>query len=134
MTTPAVNRMRQVPLFGGLDESALERVAQLATEFEAPKGMVLIELGQAGTGVFVIEEGAVRIELPDGGEIERGPGAFFGELSVLADTPRAARVITIEPLRALAIRRDDLLDLLEQEPAMTLSMLRELARRIAQAT
>jgi CRP-like cAMP-binding protein len=43
-------------------------------------------------------------------------------------------VITIEPLRALAIRRDDLLDLLEQEPAMTLSMVRELARRLAEAT
>lgn len=134
MTTPAVNSLRQVPLFGGLDESALERVARLATEFEAPKGMVLIELGQAGTGIFVIEKGAVRIELPDGRGIERGPGAFVGELSVLADTPRAARVITIEPLRALAIRRDDLLDLLEQEPAMTLSMLRELARRLAEAT
>lgn len=134
MTTPALDRMRQVPLFSGLEESALARIAELATEFEAPPGMVLIEVGQAGTGVFVIEEGAVRVELPDGGEITRGPGAFFGELSVLADTPRAARVITIEPLRALAIRRDDLLDLLEEEPAMTLIMLRELARRLAEAT
>jgi CRP/FNR family transcriptional regulator, cyclic AMP receptor protein len=134
VTTPAIAGLRGVPLFSGLDASALERVARLATEFEAPKGLVLIELGQAGTGVFIIEKGAVRIDLPDGTRLERGPGDFFGELSVLADTPRAARVMAIEPLKALAIRRDDLLALLEDEPAMALAMLRELARRLAEAT
>lgn len=133
MTTPAIDKLRQVPLFGGLDDSALGRVAWLATEFEAPRGQVLIEVGHAGTGLFVIEEGSVRIDLPDGVELERGPGTFFGELSVLADTPRAARVMAIEPLKALAIRRDDLLDLLEDEPAMALAMLRELARRLAES-
>ena len=133
VTTPAIAGLRAVPLFSGLDDAALQRVARLATEFEAPQGLVLIEIGQAGTGVFVIEEGAVRIELPDGTRIERGPGSFFGELSVLADTPRAGRVIAIEPLRAIAIRREDLLALLEDEPAMALSMLREVARRLAEA-
>ncbi|MDP2623576.1 MAG: cyclic nucleotide-binding domain-containing protein [Actinomycetota bacterium] len=129
MTTPQIGKLRQVRLFSGLDNDALERIASLATEFEAPKGQVLIERGQAGTGVFIIEEGAVRIDLPDGTHLERGEGSFFGELAVLADAPRAARVIVSEPLRALAIRRDDLLDLLEREPALAVGMLRELARR-----
>ena len=129
MTTPQIGKLRQVSLFSGLDDEALGRIASLATEFEAPKGQVLIERGQAGTGVFIIEEGAVRVDLPDGTHLVRGEGSFFGELAVLADAPRAARVVVSEPLRALAIRRTDLLDLLEHEPALAVGMLRELARR-----
>lgn len=132
MTMPGIETLRQVHLFAALDEATLGRIAALATEFTAPEGQVLIETGQPGTGVFIIEEGSVRVDLPDGGSRVRGPGAFFGELAVLADTPRAARVIVTEPLTALAIRRTDLLGLLEEEPSIALEMLYELARRLAE--
>ena len=132
MTTPPIDKLRQVHLFAGLDGAVLKRIAALATEFTAPEGQVLIETGQPGTGVFIIEEGAVRVDLPDGGSRVRGPGSFFGELAVLADTPRAARVVVTEPLTALAIRRTDLLALLEQEPSIALEMLRELAHRLTE--
>jgi CRP-like cAMP-binding protein len=132
MTTPGIDKLRQVHLFAALDETTLERIAALATEFTAPEGQVLIETGQPGTGVFIIEAGSVRVDLPDGGSRVRGPGAFFGELAVLADTPRAARVIVTEPLTALAIRRTDLLGLLKEEPSIALEMLHELARRLSE--
>ncbi|HEX2153946.1 MAG TPA: Crp/Fnr family transcriptional regulator [Acidimicrobiia bacterium] len=131
MTTPDVDRLRRVPLFADLDGAALQRVAELATEFEAPSGHVLMERGQAGTGVFIIEEGSVRVELPHDDDVTLGPGEFVGELSVLADTPRSARVCVHEDLRALAIRRGDLDALLEREPPIALAMLRGVARRFA---
>ena len=134
MTTPGIDKLRQVHLFSALDDTTLERIGAFATEFTAPEGQVLIETGQPGTGVFIIEEGSVRVDLPDGGSRVRGPGSFFGELAVLADRPRAARVIVTEPLTALAIRRTDLLGLLEEEPSIAIEMLHELARRLAEST
>lgn len=90
-----------------------------------------MERGQAGTGVFIIEEGSVTVELPHEDDVTLGPGEFVGELSVLADTPRSARVCVEEDLRAVAIRRSDLDALLEEEPSIALAMLRGIARRFA---
>ncbi len=99
-------------------------------EFEAAAGHVLMERGQAGTGVFIIEDGSVRVEMPDDDDdVILGPGEFVGELSVLADTPRTARVMVDSDMTGLAIRRQDLDDLLLEEPTIAVAMLRALARR-----
>ncbi len=81
--------------------------------------------------MFIIEEGTVRVDLPDEGHIELGPGMFFGEVSVLAEVPRTARVSVTSPLRGLAIRRSDLLALLEGNASIATAMLHELAHRFA---
>lgn len=124
-------RLRQVPLFTDLDEEGLRTLMQIANEFEAAPGHVLMERGQAGNGMFIIEEGSVRVEVAGGDSVLLGPGEFVGELSVLADTPRTARVSVEEEMRGLAIRRNDLDDLLEKEPSIAVSMLRSVARRFA---
>jgi CRP-like cAMP-binding protein len=117
-------------LFAGLDDAALERVASIATEFDAVEGQVLAERGQPGSGMFVIEEGGVTVELTDGRRIDLGPGEFFGEVSLLVDQPRSARVRSHAGARCLAISRSDFGDLLEDEPAIAVAMLPVLARRL----
>lgn len=127
----SLERLRRVPLFADLDEESLAKVDSIAAEFDAATGHVLMERGQAGNGMFIIEEGSVRVEIPGDDDVILGPGSFVGELSVLADTPRTARVAVAEPIKGVAIRRNDLDDLLETEPAITLAMLRALARRFS---
>lgn len=129
MSRDNLDRLRAVPLFADLDEAGLERLAAIANQFDAPAGHVLMERGQSGTGIFVIEEGTVRVDLPGGDQITLGAGDFVGELSVLADTPRMARVCVTDDLKAVAIRRNDLTELLQSEPSISLAMLRALAHR-----
>jgi CRP-like cAMP-binding protein len=126
MSNRDVSQLRRIPLFSGIDDAGLERIADLATEFEVPAGRVLIEPGQAGTGLFVIQEGSVRVDLPDGSHTELGEGEFFGEVAVVADTTRTARVSASSDLRGLAIRRGDLMDLLESNGSMAVNILRKL--------
>ena len=126
--------IRRVPIFSALGDAEVVRIAALATEFEAPKGQVLVEHGQPGTGVFIVREGEVRVDRPDGEHVDLGPGAFFGELAVLAEVSRTARVSALTDLRCLAISRNDLLGLLDREPTVAVSMLREVARRLAEVT
>jgi len=127
----SVERLRDIPLFAGLDEEALGRVASLFSEVEAPAGQVIVEHGHPGSGMFLLEDGTVSVELPTG-PVELGPGEFFGELSILADDiPRTARVRTTTPIRALVIGRPDFRRLLEEEPRIAAAMLPVLAHRLA---
>jgi CRP-like cAMP-binding protein len=127
-------RLRAIPLFAGLDPDALERIAELATEVEAPAGQVLTRANEPGAGMFVVEEGTVAVELRSR-TIEFGPGEFFGELSLLVpDARRIARVRATSDARLLAVSRADFAALLESEPRIALSMLPVLAQRLVDET
>jgi voltage-gated potassium channel len=128
----AVERLRNVPLMGAMDDSALKLCAELATEFEVPAGHVLAEHGQPGSGMFLITEGTVMVQLPTG-PVELGPGEFFGELALLADVGRIARVRASTPVRGLAIGRKEFSELLQREPRVAVAMLPVLAQRLAEA-
>jgi CRP-like cAMP-binding protein len=128
-----VGLVRRVPMFAELDDDETTWVADLATEFEVPAGFVLIERGQPGSGMFIITEGTVTVELPQG-PVELGPGEFVGELPLLADgIARVARVRATTPLKGLAISRMALSELLRREPRVAVRMLPVLARRLAEA-
>lgn len=132
MNTATIERLRAVPLFAEVSDDALEHVAALLTEFEAEAGHVLVQLGASGSGMFVLEQGEVVVELP-GHPVELGPGEFFGELAILADgVARTARVRAKTDVRCLAINRMDFAALLEQQPRIAVAMLPVLARRLAE--
>jgi CRP-like cAMP-binding protein len=124
--------LRELPLFAGLGQDALERILDASSELECPAGQVLIRADDPGTGMFVLEEGTVVVEAP-GQTIELGPGAFFGELGLLVpESTRVARVRASTPVRCLAIRRAAVEDLLESEPRFAVAMLRVVAQRLWQ--
>ena len=125
-----VDKLREIPLFAELSDGALERIAALSTEFEAPPSSVLVEVGQPGSGMFVLEEGTVDVRTPDGREWELGAGEFFGELALLTDHPRNARIRAKTPVRCLAISRTDFSKLLEEEPDIAVAMLPKIAERV----
>ncbi len=129
-----VEKLRSIPLFADLSDESLHRVLDRATEFDAPAGQVLVQVNQPASGLFVIEEGNVAVEMRDK-SVALGPGEFFGEMALLdRDAVRSARVRTKTPVRCLAINRDDFAAMLETEPKMAICMLQVLARRLAAET
>lgn len=131
--TDTAELVRVVPMFAELDDEEMAWVAGLATEFDVPAGFVLIEHGQPGSGMFIVTDGIVSIELPRGA-IERGPGEFVGELALLADGfTRVARVRAKSAVQGLAIGRMAFSELLRREPRVAVKMLPVLAKRLAEA-
>ena len=127
-----VEALRAIPLFADLDEHTLEHVAETATEVEVPKGHVLIEPGQEGSGLLVVLDGTVAVQVGEE-RLEKGVGEFLGELSLLVPgLTHTTRVQAATPVRCLAIRRDDFEELLREHPMIAVAMLPVLARRQAE--
>jgi CRP-like cAMP-binding protein len=127
-----LSSLRRVPLLSELSDEMLARIAPLLTEFEVSAGHVLIQSGQPGSGLFLIGEGTVDVELP-GRTLTLGPGSFVGELALLTDAERMARVRAASRVSGWAIGRGDFAELLRTEPRVAVAMLPVLARRLADA-
>lgn len=122
--------LSSVPLFAGLDANACSLIGACSAEVEVPQGQLLIERDQPATGMFVILDGTVRVELP-GRTVELGPGEVVGELSLLTESQgRTARVAAATDVRCLAIPRADFVRLLEDEPRIAVPLVRVLAERL----
>ena len=85
MDETLVAKLRAIPIFADLDDEALARVGAVVTEFEAPAGHVLTQRGQEGSGMFILEEGTVTVELP----ARRDRHARAGGVLRRAGDPRA---------------------------------------------
>lgn len=126
--------LQKVPLFQGLKNRQLERLAKRLVEREYPAGREIVTQGHGGEGFFIIVSGkaeAVR-ERSDGEKIvvnSFNPTDFFGELALLDDGLRTASVITTEPTQCLALTRWDFLGELKEDSDMAITILQELARR-----
>lgn len=127
------DELRAVPFLAEVSDATLERVAATAGELECEPGQIVALEGDRGSGMFVILEGTVAVEWR-GGSTELQKGTFVGELALLAPGgSRNARVRAKTAVRCLAIGREDAVALIESEPTVTLTMLREVARRFASA-
>lgn len=127
------DELRAIPLFAEASDSSLEQVLSRAGEVTVEPGQILALRGDPGSGMYVILDGRVSVEWR-GGNVELGPGDFFGELTLLSPGgTRVARVRAATSVKCLGIARDDALAVIESEPSVALTMLREIARRFASA-
>ena len=122
------------PLLDGVDADGLARVADRVIEAAFAPGHVIARQGDVGTGLFIVESGAVRV-VRDGQTLATlGPGDFFGELSVIDGKPRNAQVIADGPTVCLALATWDFEAVVHEAPAVALAILRGLTGRLRTVT
>jgi CRP-like cAMP-binding protein len=108
-------RLRALSLFADLSDEQLDRLSACTSELEAPAGQALIERGKPGSGLYVLEEGHVVVEAPEGHR-QLGPGDVFGERALLGDDiERTARVRAKTDVRCLAIARVEIERLIAED-------------------
>src|ERR1700693_4152517 len=69
-----IRHLQRVPLFSGLNEDELRRVAELSRIAEAPAGTVVTQIGEPGDSFFIIIDGAVAVRTPVGAGSQLHPG------------------------------------------------------------
>ena len=138
MTTakPAIQSLlAQVPLFSGLAPGELDGLTALVRRHRYEEGEVVFHEGDAGTALFIIDTGEVKIVLgsAEGKEVVPslfGQGDFFGELALFDGEPRSADAVAKEASQLLIIRREDFLRFLADHPQVAMSLLAIVSRRL----
>jgi len=127
--------LREVPLFSEMDEQEVAGIRAIMQEMKFRPGQVIIREGETGDLFYVITEGHAEIVIhdADGAELllhEAGPGDFFGELSMLTNEPRAARVRAVDQVSTLALERDDFFEFLRTHAHAAIDVMVELGGRL----
>jgi small-conductance mechanosensitive channel/CRP-like cAMP-binding protein len=101
----AATRLGAIDLFSTLSAEARLALARTAQEHIFAAGEAVVRQGDAGSSMFVVLSGRVRVLLePSGQEIAViGAAGFFGEMSMLTGDPRTATVRAIDDVRVLEI-------------------------------
>jgi CRP/FNR family transcriptional regulator, cyclic AMP receptor protein len=128
-TDQKAGALGRLPLFAGITDDSMRRLAEVAGEQEFEPGDYVVRQGQVGTGLYVIVEGEASVMrgLTEIGRLEAGD--FFGELAVIDQQPRSASVRAETHLRCLAIASWDLLKLLDEDRALSRNLIKGLVAR-----
>jgi CRP/FNR family transcriptional regulator, cyclic AMP receptor protein len=132
-----IDTLRQVPLFGSLDDGAAKQLCELLETLDCEAQKVMFRAGDPGDAMYIIERGKVRIcvQATDGHEVtltELGRGDFFGEMALLDDGQRrSANAVVAEDARLAVLSREHFLSfIMGGNPNVALEMLTALANRL----
>ena len=128
-----IEAIKHVPLFATLSKRELAAVAAIADEIDLADGTELIREGDRGREFFVLLEGSADVRKGNRKIRSLGGGDFFGEIALVAHTPRTATVVARSPIRALVITDRAFKSLLEKMPEVQAKVLQALAERLAPA-
>ncbi|MDQ3117081.1 MAG: peptidase domain-containing ABC transporter [Verrucomicrobiota bacterium] len=107
--------------FGRLPVPALRTLVEKLTPVEVPKGESIIRQGDPPGAMFILEKGRARAFNSDNGTQHNlafyRDGDFFGELSILNGSPRAASVEAYSDCRLLALEPEAVRELKRRYPA-----------------
>lgn len=117
VSSAIVEALGKIELFRGIRLEGLERIAAICAEETFRAGDVVFREGEVGDKLYLILEGKVRIAREVSGMGEEalavlGPGAAFGEMSLIDDFPRSADARVHERCRLLVLTKEALEDLL----------------------
>lgn len=134
MTAP--DSLRKFPLFADLYPGELAKIAKVIHRESYPEGFHIFSEGQAGSSMYLIEKGRVRISKTAPGQGEEalailGPSSVFGEMAVLDGGPRSADAVVHEAVDLLVIDRKDLDQLFLEDRDLAYFVLTAMIRTLA---
>ena len=127
--------LRRVSHFASLPAAEVERLAAQCAARVLQPGDVLFEEGRPCRGLFVVAAGSVEVRQTSLHGREQvfhteGAGATLAEGPLFDRGGYIATAVVTRPARILFLRRADVLDLCARHPAVALSMLEGMARRL----
>jgi cAMP-dependent protein kinase regulator len=127
--------LKRVPLFANLPPAELKQVAAIADEHLFIDGEVIAQQNEPGDELYVIVSGQVRVLVTVTGEEDtelarRGTGEYVGEMAVISQKPRMARLVALGDVRTLCIEQKQFEGILRERPETSLAVMRELCDRL----
>ena len=130
--------LERLTIFGPLGFSALQILAIGSETKELAPGEVLFTAGEAADGGYIVQVGALLLDLPGADpsepDIVVGPGTLLGELALVTETKRPVTATAIEPSTVMRVSRSLFRKVLEGFPDAARLMRDRIAARASEAT
>jgi CRP-like cAMP-binding protein len=123
--------LAQVALLTDVPDEVLDDLVQRGTTMRLQPGRVLVQQGNADSGLALILEGSAEVEVNGVHRSSLGEGDYFGEMSLIDGAPRSATV-TAGPdgAKTLTISPLTFRETLDAYPGVARSLLVHLVARV----
>jgi len=111
----------RVPIFEGLTDEQLSLIAAKGKKTFFAEGGAILKAGDRGDTAYLILTGLAMTEPDEGSGLQAEmlePGTLVGELAMLIESTHTLTVKAKVRVRALAIPRADLYELMESDPSI----------------
>ena len=140
--------LKETALFKNLTPTEIGKILKIAREVTFAEGDVVMKEGDFGDTLYIIEKGTVEVakcltmEGMDDDDsameankvftrLDASQHAVFGEIALLEDTKRTATIRAVTDCVLLEIRKDDFLQLAENDNQLGYRILLNLARIVS---
>lgn len=126
--------LRHIPLFAGLADADRADLAGMMETRTFAIHQPVFWIGEKGDELFFVQHGKVRLSYPDesGHDVTvavLGPGAFFGEISLLDGGPRTATARTDSDATLLVLNRANFYQFIQRHPPAAMHVIAILGQR-----
>jgi CRP-like cAMP-binding protein len=129
---------RKIPLFADADRAHLQVIAFSSERAEFNPGQPIITQGTRGGAAYLILRGRANILIKQNGETtitgRVEPGAFVGELAMIADLPYSISIVATEPVSAARIPRSLFMRVVSEFPEFGTKVHAALAKKLSETT
>jgi CRP-like cAMP-binding protein len=132
----AVDLLKQIPLFAGVDEAHLQTLIFSSDELVVPQGRTMFEAGDPATSAIVITSGEAVVHDGQTGSVLAlsGPGSMFGEQSMIAGLPRQVTVNAKTEVEAIVVEQAVFMRLCSEFPEVGMQVLDVLSRQLGESS
>jgi pyruvate,water dikinase len=125
--------VQEVPLFAGLSQADLEKVARLFKKRHFPQGETVIKEGSGGAAFFLIESGEAGVTVKGKPQPPLSAGAHFGEVALIDGKPRMATITANTDLVCYGLTYWDFQPLVQKNPAIAWALLQSVTQMLRAA-
>lgn len=130
-----VGFLAKIPIFSGLDFNVLSEIEKLGETKNFNKDSVILFEKQSDSALIIVLTGSLKLtKMSEGGnEVVLdvvGESGYWGDTSILDGMPPSVNITAQEDSEVFIIGREKFLALLKNNPAISISLLGELTRKL----
>ena len=133
MARPTNEMLARVPLFSGLEQRDLERIADSFKQRDYSAGDTIANEGSGGAGFFVIGDGKAKVYVHGEERATLGPGDYFGEIALIDEGARTATLTAETDMTCYGMTFWEFRPIVESDARIAWKLLQALARKLRAA-
>ncbi len=135
------NLLKSTPVFKGIDEVYIKKLANLGQEAVHAKGHIIFREGEEAKALYILRDGQVslemRVDMGQGQGVHQATvdtakkGAAFGWSALVEPHKYTLTATCLEPVSLIVFEADKLRNLLESDPNLGYQVMKRMAGLVA---